>query len=68
MKCPMKFNNPCCDIDEECDPECAWCLTHKRNNAISDRDEKSCAIAAMVGLSKGMLIPAILVDREEDHD
>ncbi len=68
MKCPMKFNNPCCDIDEECDPESAWCLTYKRNNAISNRDEKSCAIAAMVGLSRGMLIPVILVDREEDHD
>lgn len=23
MKCPFKFNNPCCDIDESCDPECA---------------------------------------------
>lgn len=64
----MKFNNTCCDIDEECDPECAWCLTYKRNNAIINRDEKSCAIAAMAGLGRSMGIPAILVYREEDRD
>lgn len=25
MKCPMKFNSPCCDISEECvGDQCAW--------------------------------------------
>lgn len=26
MYCPMKFNNPCCDIDEVCTPDCAWAI------------------------------------------
>ena len=68
MKCPMKFNNPCCDINEECDPDCAWCLTYKRNNAISNHDEKSCAIAMIGASGRSMGTPAILIDREEDHE
>lgn len=25
MKCPMKFNNPCADVEQKCDErECMW--------------------------------------------
>lgn len=69
MKCPMKFNNPCSDIDEECDPECAWCLTYKTNGVLSRCDERSCAIA-LIGASGRAVggIPAILVDRNNSHE
>lgn len=30
MKCPMKFNNPCGDVDEGCvGNECAWWVMPK---------------------------------------
>lgn len=29
MKCPMKFNNPCADADDECEGEkCMWCVRY----------------------------------------
>lgn len=39
MKCPMTFNDPCCDRNEECREDCAWLM---ESDKISS---KVCAIA-----------------------
>ena len=38
MKCPMKFSNPCADVDESCEgEECMW--------YVAINGMKSCAVA-----------------------
>lgn len=40
MKCPMKFGDPCADVDYSCDEDCAWLLWNNVNEAC-------CAITAL---------------------
>ena len=47
MKCPMKFNNPCCDVTDECDPECAWSVAVEGVGDCSMDGRKVCAIAIL---------------------
>lgn len=42
MKCPMTFNDPCCDRDEECREDCAWLV-----ESGTKRADKVCAIAVL---------------------
>lgn len=38
MKCPMKFNNPCADVDDKCEGfKCMW--------YVRIEDSEGCAVA-----------------------
>lgn len=64
MKCPMKFNNPCCDVDEECDSECAWLL---ECGTVSN-DDRVCAIAVLASSGTEPMGFSPINRFEEDHD
>lgn len=65
MKCPMKFGNPCCDVDAECfGRECAWWVqkTHQEYKAEKGRYEvvgikaEGCAVAFTAAKGDGSWI------------
>lgn len=49
MKCPMKFNNPCSDVSDDCEPDCAWRVTSRRLSEDGQHEKlgECCAIAAI---------------------
>lgn len=47
MKCPMTFNDPCCDRDEECRPDCAWLLRSSWMDGEEIDTTGRCAIAVL---------------------
>ena len=50
MKCPMRFGNPCADVDEECvGPECMWWVKWQFRND----ETEGCAVAFQATSSLG---------------
>lgn len=45
MKCPMTFNDPCCDAEHDCiGRECAWWIMHRKNAGSSTPTTVGCAV------------------------
>ena len=47
MKCPLKFNNQCCDVTDECDPECAWSVALEGIEGMPSDGRRVCSIAVL---------------------
>lgn len=57
MKCPMKFNSPCYDIREDCDPKCAWLIEYKDKPPF-------CAIVAIA--TNSLVQCGMTIEKEAD--
>lgn len=71
MKCPMKFNNPCCDVTYECDPDCAWSVALEDVEDMSSGGIIVCSIALLARntayTNEAFVIASIRQNSEEER-